>query len=192
MLKSHLLVKTATLDDAADESELIFLISVDGTHCPIQEPFPFSKDNSSHKRGGKPAVNYEVAVLLHEARIVWVKGPTQPGKQTDLMVFTEELHEELLRLGRRAIGDGIYASCTDTISSKNRLDPRDIRKFKDNASARHEALNGLLKNFNVLKHEFRHQGKDFLSSHKLHFLAVAVLVQAQLDNGSFKLFDVYP
>jgi hypothetical protein len=45
---------------------IIFFMSVDGTHCPIEEPHPFSKKWSSHKFGGKPGLNYEIGLKIDE------------------------------------------------------------------------------------------------------------------------------
>lgn len=50
------------------------LISVDGTHCPVNEPWPFEKKWYSHKFNG-PAVAYEVAVGITTGFIVWINGP---------------------------------------------------------------------------------------------------------------------
>ena len=47
-------------DDANDE--LIFFLSVDGTHCPIEEPCPFSTIWSSHKVGEKAGLNYKIVL----------------------------------------------------------------------------------------------------------------------------------
>lgn len=185
-----------TLEEADDG--LNFFMSVDGTHCPIQEPSPFSTEWSSHKRGGKPAVNYELGILLHKPRLAWCYGPTRPGKMNDLTVFQQALKPALEALPtdepRRIIGDGIYCGEPDWISTKNEFDPKEVSVFKNRSLARHEKYNGLLKNFNVLHQEFRHgRGEGNMEeNHRLHFHAVVVLVQIQLDLGSFKLYDVYP
>ncbi|CAB9527100.1 hypothetical protein SEMRO_1942_G306740.1 [Seminavis robusta] len=48
--------KMLTWEEADDG--MIFFLTVDGTHCPIEEPRPFSKIWSSHKFGGDAALNY--------------------------------------------------------------------------------------------------------------------------------------
>ena len=110
----------------------------------------------------------------------------------DLTVFQQALGPELQALGRRAIGDGIYSPYTEVISSKNEFDPKEVAIFKNRVLSRHETYNGLLKNFNVLRHAFRHSNNNLEVAHRLHFHAVIVLVQMQLDNKGFTLFDVYP
>lgn len=66
-------------------SLLIFLISVDGTDCRIEEPRPFSTKWFSQKFKG-PAVKYEVALDLLTGDCVWINGPFQGGTN-DLTIF---------------------------------------------------------------------------------------------------------
>ncbi|CAB9503243.1 hypothetical protein SEMRO_160_G072100.1 [Seminavis robusta] len=172
---------------------LIFFMSIDGIHCPIEEPRPFSKKWSSHKFGGKPALNYEFGMLIHKPQLGWVHGPTPPGKMNDLVVFRSKLKAEL-PAGRRLIADGIYASETDYISTKNDLDPKPISKFKDRVLSRHENFNQRVKCFGIMKQKFRHRGmgEDWLEQHRLATHAVCCLVQFQLNNGTQRLLDPYP
>ena len=91
----------------------------------------------------------------------------------------------------------IYSSEPTYISNKNEFDPYEVAQFKNRALLRHEKYNGLMKNFFVLEHSFRHKAtlnnkNDILNLHGKHFRAVGVLVQTQLDNGGFTLWDVYP
>jgi hypothetical protein len=51
-----------------------FVLSFDGTDCPILEPWPFNKKWFSHKLNG-PGLKYEVGVCNPTGEIVWVKGP---------------------------------------------------------------------------------------------------------------------
>jgi hypothetical protein len=62
------------------------LVSVDGTDCPTQEPTPFSPVNYSYKFNG-PGLRYEVALCILTGDIVWVNGPFEPGKYSDLAIF---------------------------------------------------------------------------------------------------------
>jgi len=65
-------------NDGDGEDLPTFLISVDGTHCRIEEPMhpTWSKNPQyySHKFK-KAALNYEVALSVFENRVVWVNGP---------------------------------------------------------------------------------------------------------------------
>ena len=174
---------------ADNDHGFIFLMTIDGTCCPIEEPRPFSTHNSCYKIGGKAGVNYELGISIIEQKVIWCFGPTQPGAYNDLSVYRLALKQEMQRMpDRRIIADGIYNDEEDVISQKDELDPRELQEFKDRALSRHEKFNGLLKNFNILNSKFRH-GRD---NHVVAFEAVAYLCQIQLDNGSVALFDAWP
>ena len=68
-------------------------ISVDGTDCPVFEPWPFSKKMYSHKLNG-PGLKYEVAVCLKTGWIVWINGPFV-GSKNDSTIFKEGLTNHL-------------------------------------------------------------------------------------------------
>jgi hypothetical protein len=51
-----------------------FLLSVDGTHCRVQEPHSRPNKNWFSHKHHKPCVAYEIGVHLFESRIVWVNG----------------------------------------------------------------------------------------------------------------------
>jgi len=166
------------------ENGLIFSLSVDGTHCPIEEPRPFSTKWSSFKLGGKPGVNYEIGLSIMESKLVWVYGPTPPGKYNDLEVFRCALKQKLPP-GKRAIGDKGYSGEQDFISTCNDLDPRELAAFKERVLARHETFNKRLKIFSCLTTKFRH-GVD---NHKIAFEAVCVITALELEHSP--LFDAW-
>ena len=61
----------------------IFLVSVDGVHCPIQEPttgHKYSKHpkHCSHKFK-RAALAYEVAISVFTSKVVWINGPFLAG-----------------------------------------------------------------------------------------------------------------
>ena len=61
------------------------------------------------------------------------------------------------------------------------------RKMKSNARAQHEAVNGRLKQFNVLTTHFRHMKpnkKGMLQKHGMCFNAVAVITQLKFIGGT--------
>lgn len=193
--------KKLTFEEADDG--LVFFMSVDGTHCPIREPRPFSTIWSSHKQGGKAGLNYEVGLSINRQKLMWVYGPTPPGLHNDLQVARGALLPALRAfneshpqaINRRILADGIYAAEADSdiFSTKNEFDPREIEEFKDRAMARHEYFNNHLKKWKVLSTEFRHDRKgDFLLYHRECFHCVAAICCYQLDNGSYSLFDPYP
>lgn len=67
-------------------------MSIDGTHFPIVEPWPFSKKWFSHKFKG-PGLTYEIALALRSSDIVWVHGGYPEGSHTDdVLVKTAFVH----------------------------------------------------------------------------------------------------
>jgi hypothetical protein len=187
-------LKMLSFEEADDG--LIFFLTVDGTVCPIEEPRPFSTIWSSHKLGGDPGLNYEVALSISRAKLVHIHGPTPPGLHNDLQVARGELLPKLRQycnekgVERRIIGDGSYGAQEewDVISIKNEFDPPELAEFKNRASARQEAFNKLLKNWRVLDTVFR----GGMNHHKECFEAVAAICCYQIDNGSCNLFEAYP
>lgn len=168
---------------------LTFMLSIDGTHCPIEEPRPFSTENSSHKMGGAPAANYELGLLIHQPKLVWLHGPTRPGKHHDITVFRKKLKEEMEQQvpGRKAVGDRGYRGEPELISTRNEFDPEDLAEFKDRVLARHETFNAKVKVFKSMSTPWRHAGIP----HRHGFRAVCLVVCVQLKTGGASLFDPY-
>ena len=164
---------------------LDFFLSVEGTHCPIEEPRPFSTKWSSFKLGGKPGLNYEIGLSIHNSKLLWVNGPTPPGKYNDLQVFRRSLKNQL-PAGKRAIGDKGYIGEADYVSTCNDLDPREVAEFKECVSARHETFNKRLKIYGCLTQRFRHG----VENHKVAFEAICVLTTYELEVSP--LFNSYP
>lgn len=169
-----------------------FILTVDGTHCPIEEPtdpnYTSNKDYYSHKEHG-PALNYEVALDLWRNRIVWIKGPTLPGEFNDLQVFRQELKAKIPP-GKRLIGDEGYQGEDDIISTRNYFDSDFVKEFKARAKARHEKINDLIKRYECLEIRFRHDHEK----HGSAFRAAAVLTSYEMTEGDpsirIDLFDI--
>jgi hypothetical protein len=161
-------------------------MSVDGTHCPIQEPkHPvYSKNPAyySHKNN-HAGLGYEIALSLIEDRIVWVSGP-HPAGTPDITVFRNGLIAHI-PMGKKIVGDKGYRGEPNYISTPNQLDSNHIKLYKRRACAQHETINSRIKSFRCLSEQFHH-------SHAFHgkvFEAVCIIVQYQLENGSY-LFPV--
>lgn len=175
---------------------MIFDGTVDGIHYAIQEPRPFSTAHSSHKRGGKPALSYEIGLSIHRKKIKWLNGPF-PAAKTDGTIFKEgglmaALRQKRQQTGRELVfiaDDGYFENAIlDCLSLRNEFDPRELAYFKDRALSRHESLNGKTKNYRCLKDTFRH-------SHDLHRCCVesiCVTLQLAMDNNELDLMDAYP
>ena len=171
--------------DYTKQNTLTFIISVDGTDCPIHEPRPFSRTWFSQKFKG-PGVKYEVAIDVLTGDCVWISGPHKASK-SDIKIFREDGLMAMIPEGRLAIADKAYRGEPGKVSYPNHLDKDAVRELKKRIRARHETFNWRLKNFDVLHQVFRH--KPVLPQHKACLEAVAVIVQCEIDMG-FKLFQV--
>jgi hypothetical protein len=129
-------------------------------------------------------------VLIHKPKLVWVYGPTKPGKHTNLSVFQLALKPILQTClqGWKVFADAIYASEPDYMVTKNDLDPPEIKVFKNRIGSHHKNFNGLLKNFACLSEVF----DNGVEWHGTCFHAVAAITQYQIDCGGYSLLDPYP
>lgn len=188
-----------------DDDGLKLCRTVDGVHCPIEEPRPFTTQSSSYKHGGDAGVSYEVALLTHKPKIAWINGPFRAGKQ-DKTIFKhhglKEAVEELKKLRsepdiRVIADDGYFAAANlKTLSLRNEFDPRELAYYKDRALARQERINGRAKDFKFLKTKFRHDRgwnvDGLFPRHQACTVTVFVTLQYELDLGEMTLFDPYP
>ena len=174
-------------EDNLDDTTPIFLVSVDGVHCRVQEPIhpTLAKDPSwySHKFN-QPGVTYELGVSTCENRLVWINGPHKASKH-DGTIYKEGLRQKIPP-GRRVVADKAHRGSKKSVSAPgNSNDGEELRLFKGRARARHESFNSRLKEFNCMSMVFRHKVKK----HKICFEAVCVILQHQMEHGSV-LFDV--
>jgi hypothetical protein len=171
-----------------DDDE-VFIISVDGVHCRIQE---VRKDPGakwySHKFNAA-GVGYELGIAVRTNRLVWINGPF-PASRHDITTFRSAGDPEnglmaQIPDGKRAIGDSGYKGESAKISVTHAGESRDVKKFKGRVKARHETFNSRLKCFNVLDVPFRHG----FEHHKQVFEAVCLCIQYDIENGT-GLFEV--
>ena len=155
------------------------MISLDGTDCPILEPWPYDAGYFSQKLNG-PGLKYEVGVAINSNNIVWINGPFKAG-ESDLNIYRECLREYLC--------DDEGVECDQFYQGDPRLKNPKVhqgaryRRQKKEVRARQENLNARLKRFKVLDDSFRHD----LSKHGECFRAVAVLTQIGLNHGRWSL-----
>jgi hypothetical protein len=165
----------------------IFAITVDGTHCWLQEPqhATWSQDSRyfSHKYG-KAGLAYELGISISESKLVWLNGPFMAGKN-DVQIFQKGLKQKLQTAGKMAIGDGGYTGHPYQCSTPNNHNSSSLSKFKSRALKRHERFNGLTKAFNCLSGRFRHSVDRFTNC----FEAVCVICQYQVEMDC-PLFEV--
>ena len=166
-------------------------LSIDGTDCPIHEPWPFDGKWFSQKFNG-PAVLYEVGICIQTGHICWVNGP-HIGSANDGAVFKETLAPLL------ADEEGVEVDSGYLGNSKCKLPHMGLnskaRKQKSLVRARHENVNGRMKIFNVLDAHFRHMNpgtgvvgtdnkvKKMMEKHGYCFHAIAVITQLKFEAG---------
>lgn len=111
--------------DFAEEEE--WVMTVDGTHCWIQEPEhpTWSRDQSyySHKYN-KAGIGYELGIHLWQSRLIWMNGPHKAGKNDGSIFEHQGLLAKLRSIDKKAIGDLGYRGFQDTISVPNPYDTR--------------------------------------------------------------------
>ena len=112
---------------------------------------------------------------------MWICGPFPPGDWPDLNIAR---HRITYRLdpGEKYLADGGYRDqygYAETPTGRN----NDDQRMKAIARARHETINGLFKNFAIMRERYRHN----LNKHRRVFKAVANLIQAKtmLDGPTF-------
>jgi hypothetical protein len=172
--------------------DTIWVMTVDGVHCAINEPkhpeFSQDKDYYSHKKN-RAGWSYELGISIFDPNLIWMSGPHKAG-QNDKTIFAKAggLKERLRAANVKAIGDKFYNGHPNEASCFNAYDDEDVREFKRRALLRHEKFNGLLKQFDVLDSRYRHlSGEKFGSC----FEAVAVICQYRIElECPTTLFDI--
>ena len=85
--------------DSGCLDEPIFIFTVDGVHCRIEEPThaDFSENTKFYSHKFKQAaVDYEVVISVHEQKCVFINGPFEAGKP-DITIFRHSLKKKLLK-----------------------------------------------------------------------------------------------
>jgi hypothetical protein len=160
--------------------------SVDGIHCPIQEPSPFWKGWCSHKFKGA-GLSYEVCVGVSSGYIVWVRGPFPAGRWSDLKIFDRELIANIMQGHEKGVADRGYRGRPPflVIPWWQKYAPSECTRI-DRILGRHEQVNSRLKHWNCLSNEFRHDRDN----HQKFFMAVAVVVQLEIEHQIVTSFEI--
>lgn len=164
--------------DDDEWGDLIFICSIDGTHCRMEEiPDPVWRENPANYtfKHNQAGVNYEVVLHLWEDRIISFRQ-TDAATPGDLENFRNVVRDKIPD-GKRGIGDEGYRGESDVISTRNPLDAEHVKAFKARAKSRHETINEHLKTFKCMKEDFRH-GKV---KHGQCADAIAVLCQFGME-----------
>lgn len=138
------------------------------------EPQPFNKKWFSHKFKSA-GLRYEIGISIFGGDIVWASGGLPCGEWPDLKIAKEAyLH---FAANKITLADKGYRLTGKFKQPENAFEKRVL--------ARHETLNGKLKEFNILVERFRHP----LHKHPSVFHAVINIVQVAIMNGE-TLFEI--
>jgi hypothetical protein len=118
------------------KDEEIYLVSVDGVHCKIQEP---RKDPGSHwysHKSNGAGVSYEVAVAIRRNNLACVRGPF-PASTHDVTIFrggkkndpSKDPNALQFKIpeGKRAVGDSGYRGEPKKVSVTRTNDSRNVQ-----------------------------------------------------------------
>lgn len=149
-------------------------VSLDGTDFRIREPQPFNKKWFSHKHRG-PGIRYEIGISIVEGDVVWASGGFPCGEWNDLAI-AKDLYLHYARK-EKTLADKGYRLKPCFVQPSNAVEKRIL--------ARHETLNGRLKEFAILSNRYRNS----LKKHPIVFHAIVNIVQVSISNGE-QLFDL--
>ncbi len=163
--------------DGAATGQTCF-VSIDGVDFKIFEPEPFNPGYYSHKFRAA-GLRYEIALCIRTGHIVWAHGGYPCGLYTDL-VLAREAFILNLKKDEKAMADKVYKDPLSFI-----LPTPQNKGLHGVIMARHEHVNGRIKQFEILNQRFRNQ----LEKHPIVFHAVVNVTQLMLENGH-PLFSV--
>lgn len=149
-------------------------VSLDGTDFSIREPKPFNTKWFSHKFNGS-GIRYEIGISIVEGDIVWASGGFPCGEWSDLKI-SKDLYLNYSRKETTSADKGyrlkiFFKQPTNAVERK--------------ILARHETLNGRIKEFSILSNRFR----NALKKHPKVFHAVVNVIQVSISNGE-SLFNI--
>jgi hypothetical protein len=126
-----------------------FLMTIDGTHCRINEPRVVPSKKWYSFKFAKPGLSYEVGLDVYSSKIVWINGPFEASKP-DIEIFKNALHDKIPD-GRKVLGDKGYVGFPEKISTYNEFDTPSLMVFKARAKSQQECLFKRAKDFKVLE-----------------------------------------
>ena len=154
----------------------IALVTVDGadSRCEMY----FNRRFFGHKFNGS-GLKYEVAVCIATGDIVWINGAFRCG-ENDFNILRQAI-VGALEEGEMIEADNGYNGEPISIKTPSALHTHSTahRRMKSAARARHETINGDMKEYEVLDGKFRHD----MGYHSACFRAVAVLTQTAFKHG---------
>jgi hypothetical protein len=126
----------------------------------------------------KSALHYELGVSILGGDLVWIQGPYPVGKYTDIKIFNKVLRH-FLDPGEQVEANEGYVGHPDKIKCPQNVGtPAEKWAMQGRVRARHEMLNGWLKNWGILSQVYRHD----IMRHGDVFRACAVVTQLTIKN----------
>lgn len=159
------------------------LVTVDGVDFKIREPSytvgtPEYRIWFSHKFNG-PGLRYEIGVCIQTGNIVWIAGPFPAGDYPDVEIFQIGMMNYLDN-GETVEADSGYTGDIPVRTPDDFGGNIEWRRMKGQARARHETINGAIKQYNIMSDVYRHS----LHKHNSLLKAVCALVQSEIDEGN--------
>jgi hypothetical protein len=111
--------------------------------------------------------------------LVWIQGPYPAGAWPDIKIFTSCLAHFLEPYGHVEADDGYRGHVDKVKCPKKDVNPVENLKMQGRVRARHETLNGRLKNWGILSQVFR---QDILR-HGDVSRACTVITQLTIEHG---------
>lgn len=127
-------------------------MTVDGTDYQIYEPTPFDPKWYSHKFKG-PGLRYELTVSIHTGYIVSYHDPFPCGTYNDITIFCVGIKRKLVP-GEKVIEDRGYKGDIKVVTPYDTTKDGTCHKAMSVARARHETINGNLKDGRYCKMYF--------------------------------------
>ncbi len=163
-------------------TNLIWIDGVDKETWEYWHHETLSKDPNmySHKHN-HAGLRYQVCIAVHMSRVVDICGP-YPAKTSEQQILEESGLLDKLPAGKLAVVDRGYINNKrkDKLSWPNRYDSEEVNNHKSRIRNRGETFNGRMHFFAIMSKTFTHNPEY----HRHAFVAVATLVQYQMDNGS--------
>jgi hypothetical protein len=128
------------------ENDVIFIISVDGVHCRINEPRTQPNSQWCSHKSKSAGLAYELAVSIFDGKLVWVNGPFPAGQNDIQMYRKDDGLKSKIPAGKRVIADQGYLGEAQ-ITTRNSQDSPAVKAFKRRVKARQETFNSRIKNF---------------------------------------------
>ena len=159
------------------------LVTVDSVDFKIREPSytvgtPEYRIWYSHKFNG-PGLRYEIGVCIQNANIVWIAGPFPAGDYPDVEIFQMGMMNYLDE-GETVEADSGYTGDIPVRTPDDFGGNIEWRRMKGKARARHETINGAIKQYAIMNDVYRHS----IHKHNSLLKAVCALVQSEIEEGN--------